>query len=93
MNETIVIILMAVVFGILGIMILLGKGDFMIKSRYRDSGKFNLLRLRVIHAIAFFLVVVALILILLGVNEFVSACVIVPGAIILAILQYTWAKR
>lgn len=86
-------ILMAVVFGLLGIVMLLGKGDFMIKKHYYDSGKYNIARLRIINALSFFLIVIVSVLILLGVNEFVSASIILPAAIVLVVLQYTWAKR
>lgn len=93
MSETIVTILLAVVFALLGVAMLLGKGDFMIKRHYLESGKYNIVRLRIIHALTFFLVVVVSILSLLGVNEFVTVCVILPAAIVLAVLQYTWARR
>ena len=93
MNETVLLIIMAVVFALLGAMTLLGKADFTMKRRFRDSAKFNLLRLRVIHALAFLLVSLITILILCGVNEFVTVCVILPAAVVLAILQYTWAKK
>lgn len=93
MNETVLLILMAVVFALLGVMTLLGKADFMMKRRFRDSAKFNLLRLRVIHALSILLVSLITILILCGVNEFVTVCVILPAVVVLAILQYTWAKK
>ena len=72
MNETVLLIIMAVVFALLGVMTLLGKADFTMKRRFRDSAKFNLLRLRVIHALSFLLVSLITILILCGVNEFVT---------------------
>jgi hypothetical protein len=49
--------------------------------------------LRVIHALSFFLIGVITTLIFCGINELVTVCVIIPCAIALATLQYTWAKR
>lgn len=93
MNETILLIIMAVVFALLGVMTLLGKADFVMKRRFRDSEKYNLLRLRVIHALSFLLVSLITILILCGCNEFIIVCVILPAAIVLGILQFTWARK
>lgn len=93
MNETVILIILSVVFAILGIMTLLGKADFTIKRHYRNSEKFNLMRLRVIHALSFFLVTLITILMLCGVNEFVTVCIILPVVVVLVVLQYTWAKR
>ena len=84
---------MSTVFAVLGIMMLLGKADFAIKKHIRESGKYNIPRLRVIHALSFFLIGVITTLILCGVNELVTVCVIIPCAIVLATLQYTWAKK
>ena len=84
---------MSIVFAGLGLMMLLGKADFAIKKHIRESGKYYIPRLRVIHALSFFLIGVITTLILCGVNEFVTVCVIIPCAIVLATLQYTWAKR
>lgn len=93
MLENVLLIIMAVVFAMLGVMTLLGKADFTIKRRYRESEEYNLLRLRVIHALSLLLVSLITILSLCGVNEFVAVCVILPAAIVLAILQFTWARK
>ena len=92
-TENIYLLVMSIVFAVLGIMMLLGKADFAIKKHIRESGKYNIFRLRVIHALSFFLIGVITTLILCGVNEFVTVCVIIPCAIVLATLQYTWAKK
>jgi glucose-6-phosphate-specific signal transduction histidine kinase len=84
---------MSIAFAVLGIMVLLGKADFAIKRHIRESGKYNISRLRVIYAMAFFLIGVVTTLVLCGMNEEVTLFVIVPVAIVLIALQYTWAKR
>ena len=92
-TENIYLLVMSIAFAVLGIMLLLGRADFAIKKHIRESGKYNIPRLRVIHALSFFLIGVITTLILCGVNEFVTVCIIIPCAIVLAALQYTWAKR
>jgi hypothetical protein len=72
---------------------LLGKADFAIKKHIRESGKYNIPRLRVIYAMSFFLICIVTTLVLYGINEMVTLFVIVPVAIILIALQYTWAKK
>lgn len=84
---------MSIAFAVLGIMLLLGRADFAIKRHIRESGKYNISRLRVIYAMAFFLIGVVTTLVLCGMNEKVILFVIVPVAIVLIALQYTWAKR
>lgn len=84
---------MSIAFAVLGIMMLLGKADFAIKKHIRESGKYNIFRLRVIHALSFFLIGIVTTLILCGMNEMTTVCVIIPCAIALATLQYTWAKK
>ena len=91
--ENIYLLVMTLAFCVVGIMMLLGKADFAIKKHIRESGKYNIFRLRVIHALSFFLIGVITTLILCGVNELVTVCVIIPCAIVLATLQYTWAKK
>ena len=84
---------MTLAFCVIGIMMLLGKADFAIKKHIRESGKYNIPRLRVIYAISFFLIGIVTTLVLYGINEMVTLFVIVPVAIILIALQYTWAKK
>lgn len=84
---------MSIAFAVLGIMMLLGKADFAIKKHIRESGKYNIPRLRVIHALSFFLIGIVTTLILCGMNEMTTVCVIIPAAIVLAALQFTWAKK
>ena len=91
--ENIYLLVMTLAFCVVGIMILLGKADFAIKKHIRESGKYNIFRLRVIHSLTFFLIGVITTLILCGVNEFVTVCIIIPCAIALAALQFTWAKK
>lgn len=84
---------MTLAFCVIGIMMLLGKADFAIKKHIRESGKYNIPRLRVIYAMSFFLIGIVTTLVLYGINEMVTLFVIVPVAIILIALQYTWAKK
>ena len=92
-TENIYLLVMSIAFAVLGIMMLLGKADFAIKKHIRESGKYNILRLRVIYAMSFFLIGIVTTLVLCGINEMVTLFVIVPVAIILIALQYTWAKK
>ena len=84
---------MTLAFCVIGIMMLLGKADFAIKKHIRESGKYNIPRLRVIYAMSLFLIGIVTTLVLYGINEMVTLFVIVPVAIILIALQYTWAKK
>jgi glucose-6-phosphate-specific signal transduction histidine kinase len=92
-TENIYLLVMSIAFAVLGIMVLLGRADLAIKRHIRESGKYNIPRLRVIYAMAFFLIGVVTTLVLCGMNEKVTLFVIVPVAIVLIALQYTWAKR
>ena len=92
-HEHLILIILSVLFTAVGIMLLLGKADFVIKRHIRESGKFNIPRMRVVNALAFFLFDIIAILILCGVNEFITVCVVVPLVIVLVVLQYTWARR
>ena len=92
-HEHIILIILSVLFTAVGIMLLLGKADFVIKRHIRESGRFNIPRMRVVNALAFFLFDIIAILILCGVNEFITVCVVVPLVIVLVVLQYTWARR
>lgn len=91
--ENIYLLVMTLAFCVIGIMMLLGKADFAIKKHIRESGKYNIPRLRVIYAMSFFLIGIVTTLVLCGINEMVTLFVIVPAAIILIALQYTWAKK
>lgn len=91
-QETITLIILSVVFTIIGIMLLMGKADFTIKRHIRESGKFSIPRMRVVNAIAFFLIDIIAILIFCGVKELVIVYVVVPIVVLLIILQYTWAR-
>ena len=91
--ENIYLLVMTLAFCVIGIMMLLGKADFAIKKHIRESGKYNIPHLRVIYAMSFFLIGIVTTLVLYGINEMVTLFVIVPVAIILIALQYTWAKK
>ena len=84
---------MTLAFCVVGIMMLLGKADFAIKKHIRESGKYDIPRLSVVYAMSFFLIGIVTTLVLCGLNEMVTLFVIVPVAIILITLQYTWAKK
>lgn len=92
-HEHLILIILSVLFTAVGIMLLLGKADFVIKRHIRESGKYNIPRMRVVNALAFFLFDIIAILILCGVNEFITVCVMAPLVIVLVVLQYTWARR
>lgn len=93
MTDNILLIAMAVIFTLLGLMMLLGKADFAFKRRLLQSDKYNIPRLRVIYAVAFLLISVISILTLCGVSEMVILWTILPVVVILIILQYTWARK
>jgi hypothetical protein len=91
-------IIAAVVFIVVGIVILIGKGDRFVKPLNRPGAeRYNVKRIRLLHALmmfsgsmcfvsfAIFMQNVKLIQILGGVFVFVAA--------ILVVLQYTWAKN
>ena len=91
-------IIIAVVFLVVGILILIGKGDRFVKPLNRPGAeRYNVKRIRLLHALmmfsgsmcfvsfAVFMQNVRLVQILGGVFIFVAA--------ILVVLQYTWAKN
>ena len=90
--ENISLLIMSIVLAVLGIMLLLGKADFAIKRHIRESGRYIMSRLRVIYAITLFIVSVVTTLLLCGANEIIAPCVIIPVAVIMMVLQNTWAK-
>lgn len=92
-QEQIILISMTVVFAILGVMLLLGKADFVMKKHIRKSGKYNIQRLRVVHAVAFFIIDIMFILLACGVDEQVALFSVLPVVVVVGILQYTWAKK
>lgn len=92
-HEQIILISMTVVFTILGVMLLLGKADFVMKKHIRESGKYNIYRLRVVHAAAFFVIDIMFILLACGVSETIAVISIMPIVVIIGILQYIWARN
>ena len=84
---------MTVVFALLGLMLLLGKADFVMKKHILKSGKYNIQRLRVVHAVAFFIIDIMFILLACGVDEQVALFSVLPVVVVVGILQYTWAKK
>ena len=92
-HEQIILISMSVVFALLGLMLLLGKADFVMKKHILKSGKYDLQRLRVVHAVAFFVIDIMFILLVCGVEEHVAVFSTMPVVVVIGILQYTWAKR
>ena len=91
-SDSLLFIILAIIFSILGVLMLLGKVDFMIKGHYIHSQRYNIARLRIINAATFFLAGLLFILLLCDVSKVISVCIIIPTAIVLAILQYTWAR-
>lgn len=92
-HEQIILISMTVVFALLGLMLLLGKADFVMKKHILKSGKYDLQRLRVVHAVAFFIIDIMFILLTCGVEEHVVVFSVLPVVVVVGILQYTWAKK
>ena len=92
-TSNIYLVVMAIIFAVLGVLLVLGKGDFIMKRYVRESKKYNRVRLRILHAATFWLISIVSVLVFCGISEIVVACIIIPFAIILAILQFTWAKR
>ena len=92
-HEQIILISMTVVFALLGLMLLLGKADFVMKKHILKSGKYNIQRLRVVHAVAFFIIDIMFILLACGVEEHVVVFSVLPVVVVVGILQYTWAKK
>ena len=92
-HEQIILISMTVVFALLGLMLLLGKADFVMKKHILKSGKYDLQRLRVVHAVAFFVIDIMFILLVCGVEEHVAVFSVLPVVVVVGILQYTWAKK
>ena len=92
-QEQIILISMTVVFALLGVMLLLGKADFVMKKHILKSGKYNIQRLRVVHAVAFFIIDIMFILLACGVEEHVVVFSLLPVVVVVGILQYTWAKK
>lgn len=92
-HELIIFITMTLVFTILGVMLLLGKADFVMKKHIRESGKYNIYRLRVVHAAAFFVIDIMFILLACGVSETIAVISIMPIVVIIGILQYIWARN
>lgn len=92
-QEQIILISMTVVFALLGLMLLLGKADFVMKKHILKSGKYDLQRLRVVHAVAFFIIDIMFILLACGVDEQVALFSVLPVVVVVGILQYTWAKK
>lgn len=92
-TSNIYLVVMAIIFTVLGFMMMVGKADFVMKRYVRESKKYNHVRLRILHAAAFWLISIVSVLVFCGISEIVVACIIIPFAIILAILQFTWAKR
>ena len=92
-HEQIILISMTVVFALLGVMLLLGKADFVMKKHILKSGKYDLQRLRFVHAVALFIIDIMFILLACGVDEHVAVFSVLPVVVVVGILQYTWAKK
>lgn len=96
------IIIATCVFGfVMGILILVGKGDFMIKIlRKPGAEKYNLGRLRLINALAMLVAIPYIIAIHLVARTpdaqnliWVLTGILLVVVVILQILERTWAKR
>lgn len=98
LDNPVVVIILAVVMAVLSLMILLGKGDWMI-SQYRrlspeERARYNIHRLRVVCGILILLLAIALpILVLLDANEYIMGSVLITPTAIAVALSYTWCKK
>ena len=88
----------SVLFLVLGIIILIGKGDRFVKCLNRPGAeKYNVKRVRLIHALLMFVGATTFVLFPIFMQD-VKLTQIIGGvtaffAVILIVLQYTWAKN
>ena len=91
------LIIVSVVLLCIGLIILLGKGDWMISQYKRlspeERAKYNITRLRIVCSVLLIYIAIALLVChLLGANEVITTTTILAPTIIGVILSYTWCK-
>lgn len=76
----------------LGVVILLGKGDWMINT-ISSKDKYNPYRLRLVSAITIFVSAIGLLIMtLVGGSEAVVSAILIPIVAVMVILMETWAR-
>lgn len=91
-------IIATVVVVVMAAAILMGRGDWMISgyntTSKEDRAKYNLSRLRLLSGVSI-LVIILFVWVsnLLYLNDLIKASVLIAFAIIIAVLQYTWARK
>lgn len=91
-------IIATVVVVVMAAAILMGRGDWMISgyntASKEDRAKYNLSRLRLLNGVSI-LVIILFVWVsnLLYLNDLIKASVLIAFAIIIAVLQYTWARK
>lgn len=99
MNELMILSIVGTVVAVVAVVvILMGRGDWLISGYNRVSqeqrARYNLLRLRILTAMTLLVIVLFLwISYILNVNEVIKSSVILAIALIVVVLQYTWARR
>ena len=96
-----ILIALGVFFFVMGILILVGKGDFMIKSLKKPGAeKYNLGRLRLINALAMLVAIPYIIAIHFVARTpdaqiliWVLTGILLVVVVALQVLEHTWAKR
>lgn len=97
-GHVIFLIVISVLCTAISVMILVGRGDWMISgynlASAETKAKYNIQRLRLLSAITLAVVVIMVWLsYILDLSDIVIASVVIAVAIISAVLQYTWAQR
>jgi len=91
-------IIVTVVVVVMAAAILMGRGDWMISgyntASKEDKAKYNLPRLRLLTGVSA-LVIILFVWVsnLLCINDLIKASVLIVFAIIIVVLQYTWARK
>ena len=91
-------IIATVVVVVMAAAILMGRGDWMISgyntASKEDRAKYNLPRLRLLNGVSI-LVIILFVWVsnLLYLHDLIKASVLIAFAIIIAVLQYTWARK
>lgn len=96
LDNPIVVIILAVIMAVLSLMILLGKGDWMI-SKYRrlspeERARYNIHRLRAVCGILILYLAIALPFVLVA-NDYVMMAIMGIPTVIAIILTYTWCRK
>lgn len=92
-TDTVVTIILSVVLVAMAIMLVLGKGDWMINTLRPARELYNFPKLRIINAALLVVVAVMIPLTPLIGSELISALIIVGVSILGVVLMETWGRR